>query len=399
MAKLIVVDVADDTRVPFLRGVLTRSLQDAGLPFEEAYELASDLRDNLSDEDEISTAELRDVVSKLLSARGFGEVVDLYATPRSERATLYVRHELHNVVPFSKSTLVRSLEVSAAPRDLLYGVAASVEDHLLSQSLIEIDSRSLVRITYEHLLEAAGERSSRRYLRWQEFTDTTRPLILLVGGVTGTGKSTISSLTAHRLGIIRTQSTDMLREVMRRMVPRRLIPSLHESSFMAYRALPKWRREDGTTVEPQMEDGYLMQAGEVAVSVRGVFERAVQEQVSLAMEGVHLYPALQTELAKSDDALVVPSMLAITKRKALRKQLTGRGDAVKTRRAERYLEHLDDIWRLQTFLLSEADVHDVPIITDQDPDEMVRRMMRAIADRLEEDYEGDPEKVLSKKKR
>lgn len=399
MAKLIVVDAVDDTRVPFLRGVLTRSLQDAGLPFEEAYELASDLRDELSDQDEISTEELRDVVSEYLSDRGFGEVVDLYATPRSERATLYVRHELHNVVPFSKSTLVRSLEVSAAPRDLLYGVAASVENYLLSQSLIEIDSRSLVRITYEHLLDATGERVSRRYLRWQEFTDTTRPLILLVGGVTGTGKSTISSLTAHRLGIIRTQSTDMLREVMRRMVPRRLIPSLHESSFMAYRALPKWRREDGTTVEPQMEDGYLMQAGEVAVSVRGVFERAVQEQVSLAMEGVHLYPALQTELAKSDDALVVPSMLAITKRKALRKQLTGRGDAVKTRRAERYLEHLDDIWRLQTFLLSEADIHDVPIITDQDPDEMVRRMMRAIADRLEVDYEGDPEKVLGRKKR
>ncbi|NNE71369.1 MAG: hypothetical protein HKN29_13540, partial [Rhodothermales bacterium] len=158
MAKLIVVDVADDTRVPFLRGVLTRSLQDAGLPFEEAYELASDLRDELSDQDEISTEELRDVVSEYLSDRGFGEVVDLYATPRSERATLYVRHELHNVVPFSKSTLVRSLEVSAAPRDLLYGVAASVENYLLSQSLIEIDSRSLVRITYEHLLDATGER-------------------------------------------------------------------------------------------------------------------------------------------------------------------------------------------------------------------------------------------------
>ena len=41
MAKLHVVDPTDNTRVPFLRGILTRSLQDAGLSFADAYEVAS----------------------------------------------------------------------------------------------------------------------------------------------------------------------------------------------------------------------------------------------------------------------------------------------------------------------------------------------------------------------
>ena len=45
----------------------------------------------------------------------------------------------------------------------------------------------------------------------------------------GTGKSTLATELAHRLGIVRTQSTDMLREVMRTMIPAHLMPALHVS--------------------------------------------------------------------------------------------------------------------------------------------------------------------------
>ena len=44
MAKIIVEDREEHTRVPFLRGILIRSLQDAGLPFDTAYELATEIR-------------------------------------------------------------------------------------------------------------------------------------------------------------------------------------------------------------------------------------------------------------------------------------------------------------------------------------------------------------------
>lgn len=44
MARLMVIDVEEQTRVPDLRGILTRSLQNAGLSFEASYDLASQLR-------------------------------------------------------------------------------------------------------------------------------------------------------------------------------------------------------------------------------------------------------------------------------------------------------------------------------------------------------------------
>jgi 2-phosphoglycerate kinase len=69
MAKTFVTYPADGTRVPFLRGILTRSLSDAGIEFEEAYKLASNVRQTLSDVDEISADTLRTQVATLLQER------------------------------------------------------------------------------------------------------------------------------------------------------------------------------------------------------------------------------------------------------------------------------------------------------------------------------------------
>ena len=47
MAKLLVQDTETGRAVPFLRGILTRSLLRTGLSFEEAYQLAAGIRDDL----------------------------------------------------------------------------------------------------------------------------------------------------------------------------------------------------------------------------------------------------------------------------------------------------------------------------------------------------------------
>ncbi len=63
MAKTLVVEPGETpTKIPFLRGILTHSLQESGLPFEDAYALASEIREELGERPEISTAELRETV-------------------------------------------------------------------------------------------------------------------------------------------------------------------------------------------------------------------------------------------------------------------------------------------------------------------------------------------------
>ena len=44
------------------------------------------------------------------------------------------------------------------------------------------------------------------------------PVVILIGGATGVGKSTIATQLAARLGIVRVVATDAIREVMRAML-------------------------------------------------------------------------------------------------------------------------------------------------------------------------------------
>lgn len=392
--KLIVVDEREESRVPFLRGILTRSLQQAGLTFEQAYDVASSVRDDLEDEEEIVSTQLRRFVAERLKADGFAEVAARYTTRRDERAVIQVKSRTGEVAPFSKGLLGQSMEICALPRDEAFAVAAEVEYRMVREQVREKSSADVGLLTARVLRQRVGETAAERYLRWIIFTHSNDPLILLVGGTTGCGKSTLAATLANRLGIVRTQSTDMLREVMRLMVPFKLVPSLHQSSFGAYRVLPRWRDDEDRPVEAHMIDGYLMQSHEVAIAIEGVFKRAVKENVSLILEGVHISPVLQRRLSKGDGPVVVPFILAALKKKKLRRQLEGRGQHVPGRRAERYLDHFDDIWQLQTFLLSESDRYDIPIVQNISVEDSVREVMETVSVALTGRYGADPKEAF-----
>jgi 2-phosphoglycerate kinase len=387
-------DSTDKSSVPFLRGILTQSLINAGLSFDDAYKLADAVRKDLDDVDEITTEQLRELVASRLAQRKDKSAVELYQTGPGRRPPIQVLDDDDQSAPFSKGLLGRSMEICAFTMEKRYSIAASIERSLLRDGTLEISSDDLARLTYAHLTDVEGEASARRYLQWLQYSRDGRPMVLLIGGTTGSGKSTISAEIAHRLGIVRAQSTDMLREVMRLMFPERLLPALHVSSYLAWQALP----EAMLTEEPErrVETGYLAQSREVSIGVEAVLNRASREQISVIVEGVHIYPALQRELADASDAIVIPLMVAVLKRKRLRKQLKGRGTANQARRAERYLKHFDAIWHLQGFLLEEAEKFDIAVISNTETDEAIAQVMDVVSAELSLHYSGRPKDAFGK---
>ncbi|HMB93006.1 MAG TPA: ATP cone domain-containing protein [Rhodothermales bacterium] len=389
-----VIDPNENTRVPFLRGILTRSLRSAGLSFNEAYRLANKVRDKLGSNAKISTDDLTELVIKYLDKGGYTEALERYQRPSQAIVPINVIDRQGQASPFSKGHLSQSLEICAFPKDECYSITADIEQQLVISGITEITSSDLARFTYRHLCEHAPPEIAQRYLVWVEFSRSGKPLILLIGGAPGVGKSTIGSEIAHRLNIVRTQSTDMLREVMRLMVPKRLLPALHVSSFSAWKTLPS-RNARSVSFDTHFVDGYLTQAREVSVGIEGVLKRAEREQVSIIMEGVHIYPMLQKRLARKTDAIVIPLIVGVLKRKQLRKQLQGRGQQVTSRRSERYLESFDAIWELQSYLLTEADRHQITIVPNVDELESIRLVMETISEHLATVYEGTPEEVFA----
>lgn len=396
--KLFVLDTVEESRVPFLRGILTRSLQKAGMPFEQAYRAANRVRDRVwgsenlrvaGDVAYLTTQDLRTVVEAYLSAQGAGEVLERYRAGARLNRYVRVADQEGHYQPFSKALLGQTLETCALPPERSFAIATHIERDLLRSGRTDLTSTDLAELAYHYLLDHEDEEAAHRYLVWLEYSRSGRPMILLFGGTTGCGKSTISSEVAHRLNIVRTQSTDMLREVMRLMVPPRLLPTLHVSSYLAWQALPRVGDE-----EINMIDGYLTQSEQVSVGIEGVMQRAEREQVSLILEGVHIYPDLQHRLIEQNSAIVVPFILAVLKRKKLRKRLLGRGQQVASRRSERYLENFETIWDLQTYLLSEADRYQVPIIPNDDQEETIRLVMENIMEVLVREYRGRPEDVF-----
>jgi len=396
MAKIYVENRDEKTRVPFLRGILIRSLQDSGLAFGEAYAMATDIRNSLDAVPVISTRELRQRVLALLKKRASDTVISRY-DKKNRSVAIRVEQRDGQINLFSRLEYQHCLETIGLTSDEAMDIVTTVYRHLLGRRSETITSRHLGELTYRYLRQSGrlGPAVAHRWLVWRDFVNSGRPLIFLIGGTAGCGKSTIATMLASRLDIVRTQSTDMLREVMRTMVPEHLLPVLHQSSFTAWKSLPGLSETLDPVPESVLVHGYSTQADLLSAAIQAVIQRALRERVSLVLEGVHIHPAHLEKIDPQGDAVVIPIMIGVLKRKRLQRRIRGRGSNVPQRRADRYLKHFEAIWRLQSYLLSEADRANIPIVVNNDRDKVFREIMRLTIETLARDFDSTPQAVFA----
>ncbi len=87
-------------------------------------------------------------------------------------------------------------------------------------------------------------------------------------------------------------------------------------------------------------------------------------------------------------------MLGLLKRKHLQQRIKKRSTNVPDRGAKHYMEHFDEIWKLQSYLLSEADRANIHITLNESRDKTFAEIMRYTISRLAEDFDSTPEKVF-----
>ncbi len=362
---------------PFMRGILVHSLTEQGISFENAYEIAQAVWKQVSGRQLITKDELRELVRELTVESAPGEVDRSDSLFADQLAVLGKDGRW----PFNSGRLQLSLLAAGLKPLQAFEAVVEIERDLSGGRERSVTRDSIRELSAGILQRRFGENSASRYLNWRSFqNEDERPLILLLGGTSGVGKSSLALEVARRLSIGRVLSTDSIRDVMRVMLSDDLVPTLHVSSFEAHTRLLTEVR-DG--LDPVIE-GFLEQSRTVSVGVRAVIERAIIEGTSTVLDGVSIVPGLFDLSEWQDRAHVFFLLAADEDRESLHAHLVARGHGRGARATERYVRNFQEIFTIQEDLLERAEMFSVPVVDVQDLEGAAGKVVKHIVGQLGE---------------
>ena len=263
--------------------------------------------------------------------------------------------------PFSKGVLSRSLTRADMDPDKAYTFASQIEAHLTDIGIKVISLDDMIVIVREKLREEDAE-IAEKYGLWKRIRKCDEPLIVLIGGASGVGTSSIAFEVANRLGIRNMISTDMIREVMRKIVSKELLPTIYESSYTAYRSLR-------IPPPPEFDEvliGFRDHVDTVSIGVEAVIERSLKEGISIVIEGVHIVPGFISEdLVKRHNVNMF--VLTLQDEEVHKGRFYSRCRQMWARRPlKRYMNYFGAIRRTLKYFESQANKHHIPVIENID---------------------------------
>jgi 2-phosphoglycerate kinase len=281
-----------------------------------------------------------------------------------------------HALPYSKGLMAGSIMATGLAPARAFHVAERIEERLHERPADSITRAELSELAAQVLVEEVGPRYAESFAKWQVVNRLDRPLIILIGGATGVGKSTLATQLAARLGFTRIIPSDAIREVMRAMFTEELMPTLHTSSFDAVHLVrhPLPRNADPVII------GFREQAAAVAVGAHALMRRAVMEGTNLILEGAHLVPGF-FDPAEFTDAVVVPLIITVDDEDMHRSHFLARALESRSRPSDRYLDFFDNIRKIQRYVKSLALERSVPIVPSYNLDSTLSQVIELVVSR------------------
>ena len=374
--KRYVIDSSGE-KYPFSRGVLVRSLTKAGLSIDEAYNVADEVASRFRGT--ITSEELTNLVFKVLKSLYGKKVAEKYRQLVGEKDILVAESDGKTFVPFSRGILAGSIRSAGVDVQEAFEIAKEIADYLRQKGKFRIKRSELRDITSKFLKKKLGKEYAQRYLLWRQMKRMDKPIIILIGGATGVGKSKLAAELAGILEINRMASTDSIREVMRKMISKELVPSIHVSSYEAGDVIYKFGEMEK---EEKILYGFLDQTEKVLTGVEAVINRAIKENVSLIVEGIHLIPGIFDKLKGRAH---VTHLILTTLDEEIHKSRFKSRERISQRTSKRYLRNFKAIRLIQDYLYKTATEKNISIVENIDFDQTREKAIEIITDKLIEE--------------
>jgi 2-phosphoglycerate kinase len=392
--------VVDGGTTPFSRRRLSASLEKLGLEFKEAHAAVRHVEQGLRADGrrEVPQRELHQRVASALEARYGRDVRARYEASLALAAELVVVDEGRSSgLPFSRGVLAQSLLAVGLDPELSHRLARRTEDQLWRLGLAEVRPQRLRSLVRRLVQEEAGEEFARRYDLLRALRRSDRPVVVLVAGAAGVGKSVLAAELGYRLGIPRVVSSDSVRQALRSLISPELSPVLHASSYAAWRAelLP----EEIASAKPKRKRvvrGFQTQVQQMRTAIDAIVERHLTEATSLVLEGTHLVPGLSPSEG-FERAIVAEMVLAVADEDDHRENFARREGRAAGRPSDEYLEHFTEIRMIQDFVLRQADREGVTVVDTSDLDRAVDRAVDVVLEALAADGHGGPDAAVDER--
>lgn len=356
----------------FSRRKLASSLEKQGYSFKESNALAQQIEREFrrSGAEVVTQGELAMQTALVIGGRYGQEARMRYEAAQELPVELWISDEERGKVPYSRGIMAQSLMAVGLGPEHSHRLAKLVELTLWDTFKQDVTIKQLRKTVREILLQEAGEEFVHRYELLETLRRPQRPLMILIGGAPGVGKSSLSSALAYRLGLLRIVATDAIRQALRSLITADLSPELHASSFLAWRAdlLPT---ESSVPRRKRVVRGFQRQVQQLQAPLQAILERNAREATSVVLEGVHLVPGFMENLDVWDATVV--EMVVVVSDEALHRSFFAAREVQSRnfRRRDYYLEHFDEIRYIQDFCIEQAKARGALIIDSGDLDAMV----------------------------
>ncbi len=198
------------------------------------------------------------------------------------------------------------------------------------------------------------------------------PLIILLGGAPGTGKTTVANTLLEELGLSHHLSTGFIRASIVHLLPKSDVQLLRHHTYDAYQALPEAGNAPGDGSDLLLE-GAIRQSALLKPAIESCINRAIREGIGLVLEGSHFLPGFLEPGILEASLLCI---LDVPDREALKRRVLSPNHSRRTLSEEQ----LDRLVRLQDGILGLARAHGQPVVVNEDLPSAIRQI-RTLADR------------------